>query len=948
MSERSPLRRAAGYLIALGGPLAATALARALAPRDLLVPALLYIAAIVPATVFGRLGAGVLASVISFGGLIYSFTEPVNRFGIDLSPEHLLALALFLAVAIAVAVVIDRMEGAIHRRNESLHLLDEALGQREQALRELRVSRDQLAVTLTGVADGIVVQEPSGKLVYANEAAAAMLDADRPDALLQRDPQDITSGFEVLDESGMPFEVERFPGRLALEGQHPPSVVIRLRDPETRKERWSVVTATPIVDDDGNVRQAVTIFRDITDERHEENRRRVLAEATEELASSLDYEGTVTALAELAVRRLADICVIYLMEDGAPRRVEVAHTDPQRRELLRELSARIPLEDHPEHPAIRVMRTGEPIMMPRIPDQVLAELIEDPEELRAVRDLGLKSSLIVPLASPDRVLGAMSLATADSGRVFGEDDLEVASELGRRAGTAIENVGLHVGEQRARRSAEAAARRIARLQSVTAALSERLTMDEVAEVVVGQGIDALGAAAGCLVLLEDDGTHLRVRRSEGYPDEVLEGWSRFPVDGAVPLSEAFRTGQPTLAEAPGRALLGWDLRQAPEGTPQEEAWVALPLMVKGEAIGAIGFSFKDSTAFGEDDRSFVIALAQQSSQALERALLYETEREARAQAQAARERLSFLAEASEALSASLDQQEILDKLADLAIPRLADWCIVDVGVGTEVQQVAVNHVDPEKVELVRELRQKHPPDWEQHPVARVLRTGNPELASEVRGPHHDPGAERLLRELGNDSYMVVPLLARWRVLGAVSFIAGASGRRYTAADLALAEDLARRAALALDNARLYEEQSHAAHSLQKSLLPASLPEIPGMEVEARYRAAGESNEVGGDFYDVFEIAPDRWAMVIGDVCGKGPDAAALTGLARHTIRTAALHHDRPERVLRVLNAAILKEDPLRFCTASYAVVGRSDGGAEVSVVCGGHPPPLVLRADGTV
>jgi serine phosphatase RsbU (regulator of sigma subunit) len=168
--------------------------------------------------------------------------------------------------------------------------------------------------------------------------------------------------------------------------------------------------------------------------------------------------------------------------------------------------------------------------------------------------------------------------------------------------------------------------------------------------------------------------------------------------------------------------------------------------------------------------------------------------------------------------------------------------------------------------------------------------------------------------------------------------------------LDLAEDLALRAALALDNARLYSQQLHSTHALQRSLLPPVLPDIPGVDLAAAYQAAGDGNEVGGDFYDVFDVAEGRWRFAIGDVCGKGPEAAAVTGLTRHALRILAREgHDVPA-VLERLNLLILSEGSRApFVTLIYGeLVPAPGGGATVSLACAGHPLPLVLRSAGGV
>jgi serine phosphatase RsbU (regulator of sigma subunit) len=196
----------------------------------------------------------------------------------------------------------------------------------------------------------------------------------------------------------------------------------------------------------------------------------------------------------------------------------------------------------------------------------------------------------------------------------------------------------------------------------------------------------------------------------------------------------------------------------------------------------------------------------------------------------------------------------------------------------------------------------------------------------------------------------VPLRARGRTLGAMTFVIAESGRRLSEDDVALVEELAGRAGLAVDNARLYTERSRIAHTLQAELLPLRLPAIPGASVAVRYRAAGELNEVGGDFYDVFERRDGDWALVIGDVSGKGAEAAAVTALARHTVRTAALQPATPTELLETLNAALLAQRAgTEFCTVCVArLAPRPEGGAVLTLALGGHPPALVLRADGHV
>lgn len=342
----------------------------------------------------------------------------------------------------------------------------------------------------------------------------------------------------------------------------------------------------------------------------------------------------------------------------------------------------------------------------------------------------------------------------------------------------------------------------------------------------------------------------------------------------------------------------------------------------------------------------------------ERDSLLVREQLARAEAVAARRRLSLLAAAGPELSASLDYRGTLDSVARIVVPDLADWCLLDViGENGEVQQLAAAHADPEKEELLRRLKD-HRRFGEDDPgsTARVLNTGESVLVREVSAVFTEGGyisGEHLdiVRELAPRSVMCVPLLARGRTIGAMTLVSSDPDRRYDEEDLALAENLAYRCALAADNARLYSERSEIAHTLQRSLLPPNLPEIPGVEVGAEYLPVGEANEVGGDFYDLIDVPNDGWICTIGDVRGKGAEAAAVTALARYTIRAVTMRTDRPSEVLAALNEAMLRQLPEeRFCTVACVRLEPLDEspGVGAKVSRAGHPPPLVLHADGSV
>ena len=325
----------------------------------------------------------------------------------------------------------------------------------------------------------------------------------------------------------------------------------------------------------------------------------------------------------------------------------------------------------------------------------------------------------------------------------------------------------------------------------------------------------------------------------------------------------------------------------------------------------------------------------------ERRELLARERSARAEAERARNRYQFLADVGLAFEHALELDEALATLARVAVPVLADLCIVDfLDEGRVLRPAAAIAATDEAFgdEVARRRREAGPGE-----VARtVLRTREPIRLEDAAG---------VAPELDCTSMIGVPLLARERLLGAVTFGRRAPSRAYTAEDLATARELVRRAGLVVDNVRLYDDTRHIATALQASLLPPVLPPMPGARLAGRYRAARPGQELGGDFYDVFPADRGRWVVTIGDVCGKGPEAAALTALARYTIRAAAASGEAaPDRILSVLNDALLRDPSAqgRFLTAACAVFNPRSGTHSITFASGGHPAPLVVRADGRV
>lgn len=325
-----------------------------------------------------------------------------------------------------------------------------------------------------------------------------------------------------------------------------------------------------------------------------------------------------------------------------------------------------------------------------------------------------------------------------------------------------------------------------------------------------------------------------------------------------------------------------------------------------------------------------------------------------------RERLEFLARVNDAARVATNHQMLMRSVTTAAVPQLGDWCalhfVPEPGQAPEVQ---VAHADPAKIAWAHELQGRYPYDPSGVVgVPAVIRSGTTEFLPDIDGAllreivatsayRDDPDVMTILEALDVTGTITVPLLTKRGTVGAMQFVSAESHRRYDEDDVALAEAAAGRIADALDNAWLLEHLRHTAMTLQSALLPAQLPDIVGVDIAVNYSAAGLTNEVGGDFYDVFAIDDRCWALVIGDVCGKGPEAAAVTSVARHTIRAAARHGAGHREVLEWINDALQGRPDAMFVTALYATLEQVDSSWQCTLVSGGHPRPVLVRADGT-
>ncbi len=326
---------------------------------------------------------------------------------------------------------------------DSLRMMGYELSRQvQQKTAELSQSRDQLVGILKGIKDGITVLDEDGKFVFANEAGAQMCGFDSVQELLGADPAELMKSFQILDEQGNHFPLEKLPGRMALAGvQDPPEVMVRVRYLKTNQERWSIIKANPIYDEKKKVRMAVSIFKDFTERKNSEDNIKFLDEASRLLSSDLNFEKTIQRIADLAVPKIADWCSVDVLEAGKsiPKRFAVKHVDPKKIAFADHYAQKYPMDWGGKQGAANVMRTGISELYPIIPEEALKAGSQNEEHFDLIKSLGIKSGMVVPLASRNKTFGIISLFSAESGRIFTNADLAFAEELARRAGMAIDN-----------------------------------------------------------------------------------------------------------------------------------------------------------------------------------------------------------------------------------------------------------------------------------------------------------------------------------------------------------------------------------------------------------------------------------------------------------------------------------------------------------------------------
>ncbi len=619
----------------------------------------------------------------------------------------------------------------------------------------------------------------------------------------------------------------------------------------------------------------------------------VLAAVAEIADGTRSLADTVAGLNDLVVPHVADVCIVDAVRGGELQRLAVRTAPAIGDAAAAALAAR---------PPSTVDGLGEPEqprLLTTVDEAVLRRIATGAEDLEQLRALGATSAIIVPLRARGRRLGSLTLiVTTRSGRRYDAEDLEFARVLAGRAALALDNAGL-----------------FSELETIEAQLTAALST--LAEAVTVQRTE------GALIYANE-----AAARMLGFAS--VQELLATPVDQLVGAFETTNEdGSPLrLQELPGRQVLSG------ERHPK-------PLIVRAvhRETGAVEWRVTKASGVydSEGELTLVVNVIEDITE-VKRAEM--TQR--------------VLARAGEMLSSSLDYEDTLQQVAELAVPQLADWCVVSMPDGHgHIRGVAVAHVDPEKVAVARRIGERYPSSVDATTgAAQVLRDGRSQLVNDVPDEllatvAQDAEHLALLRGAGMKAGLTVPMVATGTTVGALTLISAESGRRFDEADVVLAEELARRAGTAVQNARLYTERSNIARTLQTSLLPGRLPHMPGWTAATLYRPAGNENWVGGDFYDAFAVR-GGWLAIVGDVAGRGAAAAALTGLARHTLRTAATLMDDPLEAVRTLNGELLALDAMSLCSVAAVLLAEDDdGNATAEIICAGHPQPLLVRR-GTV
>jgi serine phosphatase RsbU (regulator of sigma subunit) len=487
-----------------------------------------------------------------------------------------------------------------------------------------------------------------------------------------------------------------------------------------------------------------------------------------------------------------------------------------------------------------------------------------------------------------------------------------------------------------------AANRLHRLQAITETLAAAMTPEEVAQATITAAMAALAAdAAGLTVRADDDPGTLRVLAASMSDEGLFAEWRPHPIDTPSAGPEIVRTGRPIFIETRRELLARFPLVKKIEGRERFAGLAGVPVALGGELLGALTLGFHRDHMVPPEERGLLLSIAHQAAIALHRIRLGEDERRARATAEHAEDRLRKLQAVSDAANAVSS----LDELVEKVLPVVRDAVLAD---GASFLLLSENRKELRyqgRVGVEEEEGEDAAIPLGAGASGRIAATGRPLVIAELRP---EDVISRALRQ--RRSYVGVPVRVGGRVAGVLHASSSQPGA-FQEDDADFLQSIADSLAVTIERTRSFDQRDRMATALERALLPVALPHVPGFEVATMYRPSRFGDDVGGDFYDVFGDG-DVWYLAIGDVCGKGPEAAAIMGMTRVSLRSLAReHHSRPlPELLELLNGFLLDSELMgdRFCTVCIAKLELSEGRATVTTCLAGHPPPLLVRADGSL
>jgi GAF domain-containing protein len=586
-----------------------------------------------------------------------------------------------------------------------------------------------------------------------------------------------------------------------------------------------------------------------------------------------------------------------------------------------------------DSPATEAARTGERVVVGSV-----AERDERYPTLRGSSAAG-EAFVAVPLIVQSTIIGVLGLGFTDA-RVLEPDELAFIDAAAVQCAAALHRALVVEAQQRSLAETQQYATRLASLQRLTAALADARDPQRTFDVIVEQLTHSVDAAMVALCALDADAGTMRIVASHGLASQVVDNFGEFPFRPGLPATDALIERRPVLVYDADDMQSRYSVLA--DYAPAGRAWAALPLVIGDRPVGALTLALPSPQEFPAEDVEYLVALADQCGHALERARLLEVE-------SANRARLEVLAEAGRIFTAPLDVQLTSLQFCRLVVGRIGDAVSVHLREpdGSYVA-AAVEHVDPQQAAAAAAIVEQLP-SWVIDVYDDILESGESVLFPHIGvedslSTVSDPELRAVLAKAPATSNIALPLIAGGHALGVLSVTTVAGGSRpLVPADREQLEELAGRLALAIDGARLLRQQTEIAHTLQRSLLPSTLPQVPGAEVAVRYLPGAEGVDVGGDFYDVIPLPSGRIGLVVGDVMGRGIRAAAVMGQLRAAVRSYSLEGHSPAALLPRLARLVGTLEEGLLVTALYAEWDPGRGLAVCSLA--GHLPPL-LRLPG--